>query len=189
MHQERSGRREPWNGRRMAFVVLLKGINVGGHRTFRPSILAQELKRFDVVNIGAAGTFVVRKPVGRRKLRSEIERRLPFEAEVMICGGSEILRLAARDPFAGQGSGPDIVQFVGVMAKSRKLSTPLPLSLPTEGEWCLRVLGHHDRFILGLYRRQMKAITYLGQLERLFGAPLTTRNWNTVSAIVRVLRE
>ena len=40
-------------------VVLLKGVNVGGHRTFRPSVLAKALRRYDVVNIGAAGTLVV----------------------------------------------------------------------------------------------------------------------------------
>jgi hypothetical protein len=60
----------------MALVVLLKGINVGGHRIFRPSILADELKRFDVVNVGAAGTFVVRRTVSRTKLREELIRRL-----------------------------------------------------------------------------------------------------------------
>jgi hypothetical protein len=56
----------------MAQVVLLKGVNVGGHRTFRPSVLAKQLERFDVVNVGAAGTFVVRKTVSRTKLRAEL---------------------------------------------------------------------------------------------------------------------
>jgi hypothetical protein len=74
---------------------FLKGVNVGGSRTFRPSALAKELKRFDVVNVGAAGTFVFRKPVGRLKLRAERMRRLPFAADVMICDGSDVLRLAA----------------------------------------------------------------------------------------------
>src|SRR5437667_2483058 len=92
----------------MALVVFLRGVNVGGHRTFRPSVLAKELKRFAVVNVGAAGTFVIRKPVSRAKLRAEMMRRLPFEAETMICRGSDILRLASSDPFAGQPSGPDI---------------------------------------------------------------------------------
>ena len=46
----------------MAFVVFLRAVNVGGHQTFRPSVLAKELSEYDVVNIGAAGTFVVRKP-------------------------------------------------------------------------------------------------------------------------------
>jgi len=38
----------------MALVVFLRGINVGGHRTFRPSLLAKELAKFDIVNIGRA---------------------------------------------------------------------------------------------------------------------------------------
>jgi uncharacterized protein (DUF1697 family) len=171
----------------MALVVLLKGVNVGGYRNFRPSILAKELKRFDVVNVGAAGTFVIRKPVSRTKLRAEMLRRLPFEADVMVCNGSDILRLASSDPFAGQPSGPDVVRFVSVLAKRRKPSSPVPLNLPSSGEWGLRILTCQDRFVLGLYRRQMKAISYLGQLEKIFGVPATTRNWNTMLAIARVL--
>ena len=172
----------------MALVVLLKGVNVGGHRTFRPSVLAEELERFDVVNVGAAGTFVIRKTVSRAKLRAEMMRRLPFEADVMICNGSDILRLASGDPFAGQPSGPNIVRFVSVLAKRRQPSSPIPLNLPSGGEWCLRVLTYQDRFVLGLYRREMKAISYLGQLEKVFGVPVTTRNWNTMLAIARVLK-
>jgi uncharacterized protein (DUF1697 family) len=156
--------------------------------TLRPSVLARELEHLDVVNVGAAGTFVVRGSVGRTKLRAEIERRLPFEAHVMICSGGDILRLASCDPFAGYASGPDIVRFVSVMAKGRKPLSPLPLNLPAEGDWCLRVLACQDRFVLGLYRRQMKAITYLVQLEKLCGVPLATRNWNTILGIVRILQ-
>jgi uncharacterized protein (DUF1697 family) len=40
-----------------------------------------------------------------------------------------------------------------------------------------------------MYRRHMKTITYLGKLDKLFGAPATTRNWNTISTIVRILKE
>src|SRR5437899_10581314 len=150
----------------MALVVFLKGVNVGGHRTFRPSVLAKELKRFDVVNVGAAGTFVIRKAVSRVKLRAELMRRLPFETALMICNGSDILRLASDDPFAGQPSGPNIVRFVSVLAKRRQPLSSLPLSLPSDGEWCLRILGCQDRFVFGLYRREMKTIGYLGQLEK-----------------------
>jgi uncharacterized protein (DUF1697 family) len=171
----------------MALVVLIKGINVGGHRRFRPSSLAKDLARLDVVNVGAAGTFVVRKPESQAKLRAELARRLPFEAEVMICSGNDILRLAAQDPFAGQPSGKDIVQFVSVLAKRRQPPSPIPLNLPASGPWCLKVLACQDRFVLGLYRRQMRAIGYLGQLEKIFGVPVTTRNWNTIQSIARVL--
>jgi uncharacterized protein (DUF1697 family) len=172
----------------MALVVFLKGINVGGHRTCRPSVLAKELSRFDVVNVGAAGTFVIRKRVSRVKLREEMMRRLPFEADVMICEGSDILRVASSDPFAGQPFGPHIVRFVSVLAKRRQPSLPVPLNLPSDGRWCLRIVACHDRFVFGLYRREMKAISYLGQLEKLFRVPVTTRNWNTILTIVGILK-
>ena len=172
----------------MALVALLKGINVGGHRTFRPSLLAKDLSRLGVVNVGAAGTFVVRKTVSPVKLRAELLRRLPFQADAMICSGGDILRLTSTDPFAGQPSGPLIVRFVGVLAKRQQPTFTIPMNLPPAGEWCLRVLDHQGRFVLGLYRRQMKAIGYLGQLEKILGVPVTTRNWNTMLAIARVLK-
>ncbi len=172
----------------MALVVFLKGINVGGHRTFRPSVLAKEMARFGVVNVGAAGTFVIRKPVSRTKLRAEMIRRLPFEAEVIICDGADLARLAQGDPFAGEPSGPDIIQFVSVLSKRRPALPSLPLHIPSSGEWGVRVLACHDGFVFGIYRRQMKAIGYLGQLEKVFGVPVTIRNWNTIRAIARILK-
>jgi hypothetical protein len=35
----------------------------------------------------------------------------------------------------------------------------------------------------------MKTIGYLGRIDELFGAPATTRNWNTLRSIVRILKE
>lgn len=172
----------------MTLVAFLKGVNVGGHRTFRPSMLANECSRFDVVNVGAAGTFVIRNATSAGTLRSEMLRRLPFETDVMICNGGDILRLVASDPFAGQRSAPDIVRFVSVLAKRRPPSPADPLNLPREGPWCLKVVTCQGRFVCGLYRREMQAIRYLGHLEKVFGVPVTTRNWNTILAIVRILK-
>ena len=103
----------------MALVVLLRGVNVGGHRTFRPKTLAAELKHLDAVNIGAAGTFVIRRPVSQTELRAELVRRLPFDAEIMICQGREIVRLMSQNHFADQPVRPDIVRFVSVPRNRR----------------------------------------------------------------------
>ena len=88
----------------MALVVLLRGVNVGGHRTFRPTTLADQLKHLDTINIGAAGTFVIRRPVTPAQLRAQLARRLPFDTEIMICQGREIVRLTgSRRSTAGGG--------------------------------------------------------------------------------------
>lgn len=72
----------------MALVVFFRGINVGGHRAFRPSVLAKELAIHDAANVGAAGTLVVRKPGVRAHFLAELRRKLPFEAMMAYCEGA-----------------------------------------------------------------------------------------------------
>ena len=171
----------------MALVVFLRGLNVGGHRSFRPTTLARQLRWFDAVNIGAAGTLVVRKQVRRAQLRAAIVRRLPFDAEIVICDAKAIARLVARDPFAGLSTRSDVVRFVSVLSRRPRLAPSLPVTMPPRGKWLLKVLERDGTFVLGLYRRHMKVIGYLGTLDRLFRASATTRNWNTIVAIAKVL--
>ncbi len=173
----------------MALVVFLRGVNVGGYRTFRPSHLANQLKEYGVVNIGAAGTFVVCEPVNQGRLRSELLRRLPFAPEVMICTDQALIAAASDDPFAGELPRPDMVRFVSVLAKPPQVWPAIPLRIPEDGRWLLRILCARDRFIFGLYRREMKAIGYLGAIDKLFRMPATTRNWNTINAILKVLKD
>jgi len=171
----------------VALVVLLRGINVGGHRTFRPTTLTKQLEHLDAVNIGAAGTFVIRRPVTRAQLRAELRRRLPFDAQIMICEGRDIVRLISHNHFADQPVRPDIVRFVSVLSQRPRSTPAMPVSFPSSGKWLLKILARDDRFVLGMYRRHMKVISYLGTLDRLFGVPVTTRNWNTITAIAKVL--
>jgi len=172
----------------VALVVFLRGVNVGGHRTFRPSILARTLRHYDVVNVGAAGTFVVRKPGSRAKFRAALLRKLPFETEVMLCDGRDVVRLETVNPFGTAPSRPDVVRFVSILSKAGRVRAAIPITLPPRGKWLLRVIASKDRFVFGVYRRHMKTIGYLGQLDKLFGVPATTRNWNTIVAIVRILK-
>lgn len=171
----------------MALVVLLRGMNVGGHRTFRPAALAKRLAHLDAVNIGAAGTFVIRRRASQANLRAAIRGNLPFDAEIVIFPGREILDLMSTEPFDKETRPPDVVRFVSVLS-GRPLCTPsMPMTFPSTGEWLLKVIGKEGRFVFGLYHRHMKVIGHLGALDHLFGVPLITRNWNTITAIAKVL--
>jgi len=171
----------------MALVVLLRGINVGGSRRFRPSALARQLARFDVVNIGAAGTFIVRARVSAARIRAEIRRRLPFATDVIVCADKDVRRLTARDRFAGQPSGAGVLRFVTTLGAPRKRGVPTRFQLPPTGRWGLKVLGCEGRFVIGLHRREMKALSHLARMEKLFGVPMTTRQWSTFLTIRRLL--
>ncbi len=172
----------------MSLVVFLRGVNVGGHRTFRPSVLAGKLRHLNAVNIGAAGTFIIRRRVSRSQVRRELARRLPFDTEVILCEGREILRLVSQDPFRDQPRRPGIVCFVSVLSRRPRSEPSLPLGFPSSRRWLMRIIERRDRFVLGQYRRNMKVIGYLGMTDQLFEVPLTTRNWNTMTAIANVLR-
>jgi len=173
----------------MALVVFLRGVNVGGHRTFRPNILAKKLSDYGVVNVGAAGTFVVRKPSPKATFRAALLRKLSFEAEVMLCDGRDLIRLENENPFAAEPSRPDIVRFVSVLSRAGSSRATLPITFPPDGDWLVRVIASENRFVFGVYRRHMKTIGYLGRIDKLFSVPATTRNWNTILAVVRIFKD
>ena len=172
----------------MALVVFLRGVNVGGHRTFRPAILARELSDYNVVNVGAAGTFVVRKPGSRARFQAELLRKLPFQAEVMLCAGQDVIRLETENPFGAGSPPPNVVRFVSILSKAGRWPASVPVALPPDGEWLVRIVASRDQFVFGEYRRHMKTISYLGRIDKLFGAPATTRNWNTILSVIRILK-
>jgi uncharacterized protein (DUF1697 family) len=171
----------------MASVVFLRAVNVGSANRCQPALIAKELAKFGVVNIGAVGTFVVREDVSESALRAAIAKKLPFKCEIMICPARDVIKLASKDPFEQHPSGPDITRFVSVLAKPLRAPPPLPLTLPLDNDWLLKVIAIESRFVLGLYRRQMKAISYLGKIEKQFGVAATTRNWNTIEKVVKIL--
>ena len=171
----------------MHSVVFLRAVNVGKTNRCQPAMIARQLSRFGVINIGAVGTFVVRQDVSESDLRVAIAKTLPFKCEIMICPAGDIIKLASKDPFAGQQSGSDITRFVSVAAKPVRL--PLPLDLPSADDWLLKIIAIQGRFVLGMYRRHMKAISYLGKIEKRLGVPATTRNWNTIAKIAKILSE
>jgi uncharacterized protein (DUF1697 family) len=171
----------------MPSVVFLRAVNVGKANRCQPALIAKQLSKFGIVNIGAVGTFVVHENVSESALRAAIAKKLPFKSEIMICPARDILKLASKDPFARQPSGPDITRFVNVLAKRLPSPPHLPLSMPSDEDWLLKVIEIEGRFVLGLYRRQMKAISYLGKIEKLLGVPATNRNWNTIKKVAEIL--
>ena len=173
----------------MSSVVFLRAVNVGTANRCQPAVIAKQLAKFDAVNIGAVGTFVVRKDVSESTLRTAIARKLPFKCEIMICPARDILQLAKKNPFAGQPSRRDVTRFVNVLHKPVRTPPALPLALPSNNDWLLKIIAVENQFVLGLYRRQMKAIGYLGKIEKLLGVPATTRSWNTMEKVLKVLTE
>ena len=90
----------------MASVVFLRAVNVGGANVCRPAMLAKQLSKFDVVNIGAVGTFVVRRQVAESVLRRAIAGKLSFQCEIIIVPARDIVKLGREAAFGGEPARP-----------------------------------------------------------------------------------
>src|SRR5262249_22157883 len=127
----------PFGGALGMHVVFLRAINVGGGNLFKPAQLAKSLKKFDIVNIGAVGTFVVRGKVDelalRKQLAAQLAKSFKIRCEIMIASGSALLKIASKDPFAGELSAPEFTRFVSVLHEPPRTSLRLPLVLPEPG--------------------------------------------------------
>src|SRR5438067_1837333 len=97
------------------------------------------------VNIGAAGTFVVRKPGSRAKFLAALLRKLPFDTQVAICDERDLMRLEKDHPFGAAPERRDIVRFVSVMVRASRARASVPMTFPASGQWLLRIVASRDR--------------------------------------------
>jgi uncharacterized protein (DUF1697 family) len=169
-------------------VVFLRGVNVGGHRTFRPSLLTGALAHLGVVNVGAAGTFVVREPVGRAALKKEFRRVLPFDAEVIACSGRALQALVKSEPFPAQLPSGRVSRFLSVLATKPADVPALPLRFPAGASWQISFVAVSGVFACGLWRRLGNVVIDPNSVtEKVLGVRSTARNWNTIEKLRDVL--
>lgn len=169
-------------------VIFLKGVNVGGHKTFKPSELARALAHLDCVSLGAAGTLVIRKKIASAALKREVLSQLPFEPLMFICSAKEILDLIAADPFASRSAPKDVTRYVTILDKPLKSKPALPVAHPEGEQWQVKVIAHLGRFLCSWHRRSGKRLIYPNEVvEQRFQVQATTRNWNTIESVGKIL--
>ena len=98
------------------------------------------------------------------------------------------MRLEIRNPFGSEPPCAKVVPFVSILSGTRRRRVSLPIALPEGEEWLVRIIGSKNRLVYGMYRRHMKTIGYLDQIDSLFGTPATTRSWNTILSVLRILK-
>ena len=77
------------------------------------------------------------------------------------------------------------MRFASALIRSPREAPAFPIALPPKGQWLVQLVARDGRFVLGQYRRHMKTIQHFSTIDRILGAPVTTRNWNTITAIAK----
>ncbi len=172
----------------MSHAVFLRAANVGGKNVFRPAKLAAALAHLDVVNVGAAGTFVVRGPATAATIRREILTKLPYELAIAVIPAKEILALVASVPFRGVAFSKDLRGWAAALCGPAQERPKLPLEKPAGRAWSVRFDRVVGGFALGLSRRRPRVSVFPNQVvEAALGAPATTRWWETIEKVAALL--
>jgi hypothetical protein len=172
----------------MASVVLLRAANVGGTNVFRPAELVTALKRLEVVNIGAAGTFVVRSSASAAAIRRAFLAEMPFVPIMAVRPGRDVTALVRSCPFKGVALSKDLRGWLAVMTGRPKHKPTWPLSTPPGASWYLRFDEIRGPFALGLVRRHPDRPINVGKaLETALGVPVTVRWWETIAKMAKIL--
>lgn len=172
----------------MAHVVFLRAANVGGKNVFRPARLAGALSHLGAINVGAAGTFVIRERATAASIREEILGRLPFAIEIAIRPAGEVVSLVRSRPFGCVAFSRDLRGWAAVLARRPKARPSLPIEEPEGRAWSVRFERVEGAFALGLCRRRAEGFVFPTQVvEDALGVPATTRWWETLERIARLV--
>ena len=174
----------------VSHVVFLRAANVGGKNVFRPAQLASALSHLDVVNVGAAGTFLVRGRASAAAIRREILAQLPFELDLAVVPARDIAALARRKPFGRVTFSKDLRGWAAVLCRRPKTRPTLPLEAPAGKPWSVRFERIEGSFALGLFQRQPRGFLFPNQVvEKALGVPATTRWWETIQRLAQLIEK
>lgn len=179
-------------GAMSTFVLLLRGVNVGGQNKLPMATLRHELSSAGYGNVRTylqSGNAVIDLPApGKPRTPAEvadevealIESRFAFSVPVLVRSASQMAAVATRHPFGDRASEPNRQLHVAFLhQKPTKTAVAKldphradPEELLVDGSeiymWCPTGLGR-SKLLTGA--------------ERTLGVEMTVRNWRTVTAL------
>ncbi len=172
------------------YVTLLRGINVGGRNALSMKELTEILEVLGCENVRTyiqSGNVVLRSEASSTSLSRDIARgideRRGFEPHVLVLGKLDFLKAVAGNPYPEAESDPGTLHL-GFLDS-------VPTQPDLEALEAVRVSS--ERFMLKGQVFYLHAPEGIGRsrlaksAERKLGAPMTDRNWRTVTTIASML--
>jgi uncharacterized protein (DUF1697 family) len=174
--------------RRVVYVVLLRGINVGGKAKIAMAALRDTCAAIgceEVATYIQSGNVVLKSKLTADKLRAALEEAIAeefgFNPAVMIRTAKEISAVVDRNPYAGSD---DQTVHVGFLHAAPDAATKKCLAAIDCAPEELTAVGRDIYLHLpnGVGRAALPV-----QMERcLRPTPVTVRNWRTVTKLVEL---
>jgi uncharacterized protein (DUF1697 family) len=177
------------------YVALLRGINVGGHKIIKMDKLSSI---FDSLQFNNVRTYIQsgnvifetndQDPVMIcEKIEAAIKAGTGFEIPVIIRSIEELEKVIKQNPFAETAISENESLYVTFLSQEPTAAALHKLeSFRNESE-DFRVL---NRDVYILFRKSIRESLFTNNfLEKKLGVSATTRNWETVNALVNMCRD
>ena len=176
------------------YVVLIRGINVGGKNALSMADLRKFLEEQGFVDVStyiASGNIILRSDKPANEIRASLEKKLPqnfkFEDEfvkVLVLTSAQFQGMVVNKP-EGFGEQPDQYHSDAIFLMDIDADETMSVFNPREGV---------DRIWPGegvIYSQRLSALRTKSRLNKIMGSPayksMTIRSWNTVRKLMEIL--
>ncbi len=178
------------------YVILLRGINVGGKNKVPMAGLKkclEELGFSDVSTYIASGNVIVKSDKPAHIVRAQIEKALPKSfkldselVKVLVLSQDQLQAVIDNRP-KGFGEQPEKYHSDAIFLLDIDAAQAMPVFSPLEGV---------DKVWPGegvIYSQRLSALRTKSRLSRIMGTPvyqcMTIRNWSTTTKLLEILKQ
>lgn len=174
-------------------IVLLRGINVGGHKKIK---MAELRSMFEELGFQNVKTALATGNIGfdtdstdmaelGTQIHNEILRVFGHDVSVLMRTQANIQALVDADPFEAIEVTPDTRLYVSFLSEKPNHNLKIPYEAPTQDFTIIRVSDEEVCSVLVLSEKS-RSVDSMAILEKEFGKGITTRNWNTMLKIANL---
>ncbi|MCE1254966.1 MAG: DUF1697 domain-containing protein [Anaerolineae bacterium] len=175
------------------YVILIRGINVGGKNNVPMADLRKCLEEADFKNVStyiASGNVILKSGKPANEIKNQIETLLPAHfnlddgfVKVMVLTDKQIQAVIDNKP-QGFGEQPDMYHSDVIFLMEMDISLVMPVFKPREGV---------DKIWPGagvVYSQRLSAQRTKSRLNKIMESPayksMTIRNWNTATKLLEI---
>jgi uncharacterized protein (DUF1697 family) len=173
-------------------VAFLRGINVGGHNPVPMTVLEKTFESLGFENVKTllvSGNVLFEAPqtsssVLVKKIEEKLEKIFEREIDVLVSTIKELQQLEETNPFKGILVTSQTRLYVTFLSEKPKTSLKIPYESSDKSFKIIQVTTSKVCSVLTLSPNS-KTTDLMGTLEKEFGKKITTRNWNTITRILK----
>lgn len=178
------------------YIALLRGINIGGHHKVPMAELRElfeKMEFFEVKTLLNSGNIIFEGKsapieIMEEKIATRLETIFGFPIPVLIREAKNIKEMLSAEPFKEVETTKDIRLYVTFLKKASKKAL---LELPwVSADNAFQIIDFNGTEVISVLDVSKKKTTEaMGILEKTFGKEITTRNWNTILKIGKLLEK